>query len=122
MLSGGRPFGAESAIACRVHHRSTGAGSYHRIRTASSEMDDAGTKGNQSMNCNMQGCLGHYEQRSVIQTVRHQGRVVVIDHVPADVCPACGDVLFHPDTVRALERLLNTVRQPDASVPLYEYA
>ena len=74
------------------------------------------------MNCSIQGCTGHYEQRTVIQTVRHQGKVVVIDHVPAEVCPVCGDVLMLPDTVRALERLLATVRQPDASVPLYEYA
>ncbi len=74
------------------------------------------------MNCSIQGCPGQYEQRSVMQTVRHQGRVVVIDHVPAEVCPVCGDVLFQPGTVRAIERLLESVRKPDASVPLYEYA
>ncbi|MBI3207392.1 MAG: type II toxin-antitoxin system MqsA family antitoxin [Candidatus Solibacter usitatus] len=74
------------------------------------------------MNCSLQGCLGQYEAKRVIHTVRHRGRVVVIDHVPADVCSICGDVLFKPETVRAIERLLGEVRQPDASVPLYEYA
>ena len=68
------------------------------------------------------GCPGSYEHRVVIQTVRHHGKVVVIDHVPAEVCAVCGDVLFKPETVRALERLLENVRQADASVPLYEYA
>ncbi len=74
------------------------------------------------MNCSIQGCPGNYEPRTVIHTVRHQGQVVVIDHVPAEVCPLCGDVLFRPETVRALERLLENLRQPDGSVPLYEYA
>lgn len=74
------------------------------------------------MNCSLQGCPGRYEQRTVIQTVRHQGRVVAIDHVPAEVCPVCGDVLFQMETVRALERLLQEIGQPDAPVPLYEYA
>ena len=74
------------------------------------------------MNCSIQGCPGHYEQRTVINTVRHQGSVVVIDHVPAEVCPVCGDGLLQPETVRALERLLANMPQPDASVPLDEYA
>ena len=48
--------------------------------------------------------------------MRHQGSVVVIDHVPAEVGPVCGDVLFQPETIRALDRLLATMPQPDASV------
>jgi len=47
---------------------------------------------------------------------------VVIDHVPAEVCALCGDTLFAPDTIRALEKLLERMPRPDASVPLYEYA
>ena len=74
------------------------------------------------MRCSIQGCSGNYEERSVIQTVRHNGNVVVIDHVPAEVCPVCGDVLLRPETVRSIERLLRELKQPDASVPLYEYA
>ena len=74
------------------------------------------------MKCSIEGCSGDYEERGVIQTVRHNGRVVVIDHVPAEVCAVCGDVLFRPETVRSIERLLGEVKQPDASVPLYEFA
>ncbi len=74
------------------------------------------------MKCNLEGCSGNYEARRVIHTVRHHGKVVVIDHVPAEVCTVCGDVLFRPETVRALERLLGSPGQPDALAPLYEYA
>lgn len=74
------------------------------------------------MRCTVAGCPGDYEQRWVIHTVRHEGRVVVIDHVPAETCPICGDVLLRPETVRSLEKLLAGLGQPDATVPLYEFA
>lgn len=74
------------------------------------------------MKCSIPGCTGDYEPRQVIHTVRHQGRVVIIDHVPAETCTICGDVLLRPETVRSLERLLAGLGQPDATVPLYEYA
>ena len=74
------------------------------------------------MKCSIKGCSGHYEIQAVIHTVRHRGQVVVIDHVPAEKCSVCGDVLFDPATLRSLERILATLPQPDSTVPLYEYA
>ncbi len=55
-------------------------------------------------------------------TVRYKSRLVVIDHVLADVCDTCGDVLLRPDTVRHIERLLRRDGEPAATVPLYEFA
>ena len=55
-------------------------------------------------NCSIEGCTGSYERREVTHTVRHQGEIVVIDHVPAEVCSVCGDVLFDAATVRGIER------------------
>ena len=57
-----------------------------------------------------------------MHTVRHNGQVIVIDHVPADVCSVCGDALLEPDTVRRIERLLDEKRKPAMTVPLYEFA
>jgi YgiT-type zinc finger domain-containing protein len=51
-----------------------------------------------------------------------KGEVIVIDHVPAEVCTVCGDVLLRPDTVRRIEEILHTRRVPSSTVPLYEYA
>jgi hypothetical protein len=47
---------------------------------------------------------------------------MVIDHVPAEVCSVCGDVLLTPETVRRIEALLQADLPPAKSVPLYEYA
>jgi YgiT-type zinc finger domain-containing protein len=74
------------------------------------------------MKCSLQGCPGSYEPRAVTHTVRHKGRIVVIDHVPAEVCSVCGDVLLTPETVRHIEAMLRNRAEPVRTVPLYEYA
>lgn len=73
------------------------------------------------MKCSIAGCPGEYEAKTVIHTVRREGRVMVIDHVPAEVCATCGDVLFTPQTVRRIEKLLASHPQPTRTVPLFEY-
>jgi len=74
------------------------------------------------MKCTIQGCPGEYEDRTIVHTVKHRGAVVVIDHVPAEVCSVCGDVLLTPDTVRRIETLLEHAPTPAKAVPLYEFA
>ena len=74
------------------------------------------------MMCSIDGCPGTYESDSVVHAVRHADQVVVIDHVPAEVCSVCGDVLLKPDTVQRIEVLLREQQAPATTVPLYEYA
>ena len=74
------------------------------------------------MKCSLQGCPGEYEERFIVHTIRHQGRVVVIDHVPAEECSMCGDVLLKPDTVRRIEELLAAADKPARMVPVYDFA
>jgi len=74
------------------------------------------------MDCTAAGGPGTYEDRTVVHTVRHRGHVIVIDHVPAEVCPICGDVLFRPEVVRQIEAILMSADAPAEMVPLYEYA
>ena len=85
-------------------------------------MGDADAKENTRMKCSIEGCPGEYETKSVVHPVRHRGQVVVIDHVPGEVCSVCGDVLFTPATVRRIEDLLRESSSPSRSVPLYEFA
>ena len=74
------------------------------------------------MKCSIEGCPGEYEERKIVHTVRYKEQVIVIDHVPAEVCSVCGDVLLKPETVRRIETLLRTATRPVSTVPLYEYA
>jgi YgiT-type zinc finger domain-containing protein len=79
-------------------------------------------KEDRSMKCSLKDCHGQYERKTVIHTVRQGGQVVVIDHVPAEVCAVCGDVLFRPETVQSIEKLLREMKQPDSTAPIYEFA
>lgn len=74
------------------------------------------------MRCSIQGCPGEYEERSIVHTVRHRGQIVVIEGVPAEVCSLCGDVLLRPETIRRIERLLESRTVPTSTAPLYKYA
>jgi YgiT-type zinc finger domain-containing protein len=71
--------------------------------------------------CSMTGCAGEYEPRSITHTVRQHGEIVIIDHVPAEVCSVCGDTLLAPETIRGLERVLAHPEGPVGSAPVYEY-
>ena len=74
------------------------------------------------MRCSIVGCTGEYEERQIVHTVRYRGQIIVIDHVPAEVCAVCGDVLLKPETGRRLEELLRTTAPPARTVPVYESA
>jgi YgiT-type zinc finger domain-containing protein len=74
------------------------------------------------MKCSVEGCPGAYDGREIVHTVRHRGDVVVFDHVPAEVCSVCGDVLLEPQTVRRIEEMLKARSRPARTVPLYEFA
>ena len=74
------------------------------------------------MRCSLDDCGGRYEERRVTHTVKRDGQIVIIDHVLAEVCSVCGDVLFTPDTVRGIEALLSADAEPAGVIPLYEYA
>lgn len=73
------------------------------------------------MNCSLVDCLGEYEEKEVVHTVRYRGEVVVFDGVPAEVCSICGDILFRPETVRQIERLLRMPTKPAQMIPLYDF-
>jgi YgiT-type zinc finger domain-containing protein len=73
------------------------------------------------MRCSIQGCLGEYERREVVHVVHQGERIMVIDHVPAEVCTICGDVLFTPETTRRIEALRHTTASPRRTVPLYDF-
>jgi len=73
------------------------------------------------MNCTIQGCPGHYQATTITHTARREGKVVVIDHVPAEVCDVCGDVLLTPETVEHIRELLKERTPAPGTAPLYEY-
>ena len=60
---------------------------------------------------------------TVTYTLEHDGRLVVVEHVPARVCVETGEQFFAPDTVAHLQSLINSDREPARVIetPVYEY-
>ncbi len=65
-------------------------------------------------------CPGAYEKKHIFHTVKHQGRVIVIENVPAQVCSVCGDVLLSLSTVEAIEAMLENPGEPVRTALVYE--
>ncbi len=51
----------------------------------------------------------NFQSSVVTQTFTIDGRVVVVENVPAEVCARCGEPIFSAETA---ERLRTLVRQP----------
>jgi YgiT-type zinc finger domain-containing protein len=71
----------------------------------------------------MSGCPDLYEEEQIVQALHFgDGRVIVIDRIPAQVCDTCGDTLIAPDVAEAIEQIRADPPEPSAQVPLYHLA
>ncbi len=60
----------------------------------------------------------------VTYTIQHQGRLILIEHVPARVCKETGEQYFSPETVEHIQSLIKSEKPPEKVIetPVYEYA
>jgi YgiT-type zinc finger domain-containing protein len=70
-----------------------------------------------------QFCGGDLEERSITYTTEYESRVVVISNVPATVCTQCGEILFAPDVVEKLQKIVwgETEGAKPVSVDSYDF-
>jgi YgiT-type zinc finger domain-containing protein len=65
-----------------------------------------------------------FEEQTVTYVIEQQGRVVIIENVPARVCRETGERLFAPETVERLQQIIWEQRKPIRVVetPVFEFA
>ena len=73
------------------------------------------------MRCNIHGCPGHYELKSIVHTVKRGPEVLVFEDVPAEVCDVCSDIRLSPETIRHIENLMAKKTKPRKHAPVYLY-
>lgn len=63
-------------------------------------------------------------ERRVRYTLEVEGKLIVIDNVPARVCLETGEQFFAPETVERLQRIVWRRRKPRRimEVPVFEFA
>lgn len=64
-----------------------------------------------------------FEEQKVTYVLEQQGKVLIIEHVPARVCRETGERLFAPETVERLQQIVREQRQPTRIVetPVFEF-
>ena len=74
------------------------------------------------MKCDVCG-LAERESRLIRYTLDCDGRLIVVDHVPASVCPHCGETSFTPEVAERLQKTVWERHDPVEVVetPVYEY-
>lgn len=53
-------------------------------------------------------CQGNTKTRRVKKHHRRNGRLYIVQNVPAEVCQECGERYFHAKTLDAIDRLLDS--------------
>jgi YgiT-type zinc finger domain-containing protein len=73
---------------------------------------------------NAEGPVFTFVEKKVSYTLEMEGRVILIENVPARVCVETGEPFFSPQTVERLQEMIWEKRQPDRVVetPVYEFA
>lgn len=54
------------------------------------------------MKCDL--CGATLTGQEVTYTLQMDDKLIVVENVPANVCPQCGDKLFSPETVERLQK------------------
>jgi YgiT-type zinc finger domain-containing protein len=64
-----------------------------------------------------------FEEQTVTYVLEQQGKVLIIEHVPARVCRETGERLFAPETVERLQQIVWEQRTPTRIVktPVFEF-
>lgn len=62
--------------------------------------------------------------RLVTYAVEYEGRIIIVENVPARVDPETGERFYSPETVEQLQALVWSGRQPDrvAQTPVFQFA
>jgi HTH-type transcriptional regulator / antitoxin MqsA len=67
-------------------------------------------------------CKGTLEQRLIQYVQQFEGRVFIIENVPAEVCTQCGESLIHPEVADKIQKIVWNAPAPQRStqVPVYD--
>jgi YgiT-type zinc finger domain-containing protein len=72
------------------------------------------------MRCQSPGCTAEREAREISHSSIYGERTVVVHHVPAEVCPECGDARLGEETAIHLEAVLRRKVRAKGTSFVYE--
>ncbi len=69
-------------------------------------------------------CGGGLANKTITYPQEYQGRIYILENVPAGVCSQCGEVLLSPGMVDKVQQLVWSSAEPTRTVetPVYDLA
>jgi HTH-type transcriptional regulator/antitoxin MqsA len=69
-------------------------------------------------------CGGELEVKTVTHPQEYEGKIIILENVPAEVCRQCGEVLIRPDVLEKMQQVVWSETAPGrtASIPVYDLA
>ena len=71
------------------------------------------------MKCVMQGCVGEMEERRIVHTFVRDGNPIVVEDLPAWVCPMCGYTVLDLHVLDMLLALDPLAKAPVKHAPVF---
>lgn len=71
------------------------------------------------MTCFM--CKGDLENKNTTFMVELDNCIIIIKHVPSQVCKQCGEVSYRDDVAKQLEKLINSVKNTITEITVINY-
>jgi YgiT-type zinc finger domain-containing protein len=74
------------------------------------------------MKCDV--CGSPMKEQAVTYTIQMDDKLVVVEHVPANVCGQCGERMYSPETVERLQKTVWEQRSPSRvlQTPVFDFA
>jgi len=71
------------------------------------------------MKCVVQGCPGEMEKRQIVHTFVRDGKPIVVEDLPALVCPVCGYTVLDLHVLDTLFALDPEAERPVRKAPVF---
>mgnify|MGYP001589838211 CR=1 FL=1 len=69
-------------------------------------------------------CGGGLEVKRITHPQEYKGRVIILEHVPAEVCRQCGEAFLSPTILDQVQELVwsHAVPKRTTQIPVYDLA
>jgi YgiT-type zinc finger domain-containing protein len=74
------------------------------------------------MKCIVQGCPGKMERRRIVHTFVRDGKPIVVEDLPAWVCPVCGYTVLDLEVLDTLFAFDPDTAVPVSQAPVFRFA
>ena len=67
-------------------------------------------------------CGGGLELKNITHPQYYEGKIIILENVPAEVCRQCGEVLLSPDVTMQLQEVVwsGKTAKRTAHIPVYD--